>query len=69
MNSEEEDDDTQVYKKPWMGLTDEEIKTTWSQLYCDMNQMKFAPEDRPQKETVGFLFARALETKLKGKNT
>ena len=49
-------------------LTDEEIKTTWSQLYCDMNQMKFAPEDRPQKETVGFLFARALEDMLKKKN-
>ena len=55
-------------KRPWQGLTDEEIKTTWSQLYCDMNQMKFAPEDRPQKETVGFLFARALEAMLKKKN-
>jgi hypothetical protein len=22
----EEDDDTQVYKKPWIGLTEEEIK-------------------------------------------
>ena len=56
-------------QRQWVGLTDEDIEATWSQLYCDMNQMKFAPEDRPQKETVGFLFARALETKLKGKNT
>ena len=26
MNSEEEDDDTQVYKKPWAGLTDVEYQ-------------------------------------------
>ena len=25
----DEDDDTQVYKKPWVGLTDEEIDATW----------------------------------------
>jgi hypothetical protein len=24
-----EDDDTQVYKKPWVGLTDEEIDNLW----------------------------------------
>jgi hypothetical protein len=23
---EEDDDDTQVYKKPWVGLTDEEVR-------------------------------------------
>jgi hypothetical protein len=56
-------------QRPWVGLTDDEIKTTWSQLYCDVNHMKFAPEDRPQKETVGFLFARAIEAKLKERNT
>jgi len=55
-------------KRPWAGLTEEEIKTTWSQLYCDLNQMKLAPNDRPQKETVGFLFARAIEAALKEKN-
>ena len=55
-------------QRPWVGLTDEDIKTTWSQLYCDVNHMKFAPEDRPQKETVGFLFARAIEAKLKERN-
>ena len=26
MSSEEEDDDTQVYKKPWVGLTDGEYQ-------------------------------------------
>jgi hypothetical protein len=56
-------------QRTWVGLTDEEIKTTLSQLYCDLNQIKLAPNDRPQKETVGFLFARAIEAKLKEKNT
>jgi len=55
-------------KREWVGLTDEEIQTTLSQLYCDINQMKFAFNNRPQKETVGFLFAKALEAKLKEKN-
>jgi len=55
--------------RKWVGLTDDEIKTTLSQLYSDMNQMKLAPADRPQKETVGLLFARALETNLKERNT
>ena len=58
-----------VIELPWVGLTDEEIQTTLSQLYCDINQMKLAPNDRPQKETVGFLFARAIEQALKEKNT
>ncbi len=26
MSSEEEDDDTQIYKKPWVGLTDVEYQ-------------------------------------------
>jgi hypothetical protein len=56
-------------QRTWVGLTDEEIQTTLSQLYCDINQMKFAFNNRPQKETVGFLFAKALEAKLKEKNT
>ena len=56
-------------RKPWVRLTDEEIQTTLSQLYCDINQMKFASNNRPQEKTVGFLFARALEAKLKDKNT
>ena len=54
-----------VPPRTWVGLTEEEIKTTLSQLYCDLNQIKLAPNDRPQKETVGFLFAKALEAKLK----
>ena len=27
VNRKDEDDDTQVYKRPWVGLTDEDIKT------------------------------------------
>ena len=26
MVNKDEDDDTQIYKKPWVGLTDDEIK-------------------------------------------
>ena len=49
----EEDDDTQVYKKPWVGLTDEEINA------CD-----------PSEECWGLhKIARAIEAKLKEKNT
>lgn len=56
-------------ERPWVGLTEEEIKAHWSQLWHDINQMKFASNDAPQKETVIFIFAKAIETKLKEKNT
>ena len=49
----EEDDDIQDYKKPWVGLTDEEINA------CD-----------PSEECWGLhKIARAIEAKLKEKNT
>lgn len=56
-------------QRPWVDLTDEEIETTWSQLWRDINQMKLASDDRPQKETIIFLFAQAIEAKLKERNT
>ena len=56
-------------KRPWVGLTDEEIKTILSQIYCDINQMKLTLGDGPQKETVGFLFAKGIEQALREKNT
>jgi len=56
-------------QREWVGLTDEEIKTILSQIYCDINQMKLTLGDGPQKETVGFLFAKGIEQALKGKNT
>jgi len=49
-----EDDDIQEYKKPWVGLTDEEIED----LYFDnfsMGELK--------------AFGKAVEAKLKEKNT
>ena len=49
----------------WVGLTDEEIKAHWLQLWHDINQIKFAPNAALQKETVIFLFAKALEATLK----
>ena len=55
----EEDDDTQVYKKPWVGLTDEEIWSTVSRIgsaNLDVNPY-----------TV-LIDARAIEAKLKEKN-
>lgn len=55
-------------QRQWVGLTDEDIEATWSQLWKDINQMKVASEDRPTQETVRRLFARALEATLKKKN-
>jgi hypothetical protein len=52
-------------QRTWVGLTDEEIKAHWLQLWHDINQIKFAPNAAPQKETVIFLFAKALEATLK----
>jgi hypothetical protein len=48
------DDDTQEYKKPWVGLTDEEIDYIWG----------ISPGDYEDK----FAFPRAIEAKLKEKN-
>jgi hypothetical protein len=53
----EEDDDIQDYKKPWVGLTHGEVIDIYEAV---------------MKENVAELvdnFARALETKLKEKNT
>ena len=53
----EEDDDIQVYKKPWVGLTDEEAMKTWERI------IKYAPGEMRVKD-----FARAIEQMLKEKN-
>jgi hypothetical protein len=53
----EEDDDIQVYKRPWVGLTDEEIdKTYWAMPRIN----------KPQPTQLEF--ARAIEQMLKEKN-
>ena len=54
----EEDDDIQEYKKPWIGLTVEEIH--------EIGEI-YAEKDR--KIQMWGLFAVAIEEKLKEKNT
>jgi len=58
MRSVEEDDDIQDYRKPWVGLTVEEI---------DALGAIYAEKDR--KIQMWGLFAVAVEEKLKEKNT
>ena len=53
-----EDDDTQVYVKPWVGLTDEEIQKIW-----DVASGAIPGWSRH------IAYARAIEAKLKEKNT
>jgi hypothetical protein len=54
-DKEDEDDDTQVYKKPWVGLTDEEI-----------HEIRLKTLDSVATNYEAY---RAIEDKLKGKNT
>ena len=53
MENVEEDDDIQDYKKPWVGLTEEEI-----------DALESATDTLEFPQTV-----RAIEAKLKDKNT
>jgi hypothetical protein len=53
-----EDDDIQDYKKPWVGLTDEEIAD------CAEKMEASDPTDSFWRE-----FFRGIEAKLKEKNT
>ena len=55
---EDDDDDTQVYKKAWVGLTDEEIAD------CAEKMEASDPTDSFWRE-----FFRGIEAKLKEKNT
>jgi hypothetical protein len=57
MNRIEEDDDIQDYKKPWVGLTDEDVFAVIKKLQ-DMYH-------RPPIE----IFARGIEQLLKDKNS
>ena len=53
----QDDDDTRVYAKPWAGLTIEEI----GDIFNDIPTAKVGP--------FVLRFARAIEAKLKEKNT
>ena len=64
MNSidNDDDDDTQVYKRPWVGLTDEEIDGIEQEIYT---------QTRMKNQTLSIYllkFARAIEAKLREKN-
>jgi len=52
-----DDDDIQDYVRPWVGLTHEEIEEVWEQVEsCDFRDCVHP-------------FARAIEAKLREKNT
>jgi hypothetical protein len=53
----DEDDDIQVYQRPWVGLTDEEIKRVEETTTCLGNESWLRN------------LTRAIEAKLKEKNT
>ena len=56
----EDDDDIQEYKKPWVGLTDEEIWETISRI---------GTSDSDVNPYAKLADARAIETKLKEKTS
>jgi hypothetical protein len=55
-------------QREWQGLTDEEIKSAWSQLWYDLGNGKFAASDDSARHTT-IMFAKEIEAKLKEKNT
>ena len=55
-------------KREWQGLTDEEVKAAWSELWYDLGNGKFAASDDPSRHTT-VMFARAIEIKLREKNS
>ena len=59
----EEDDDTQVYKKPWVGLTDEEIESAISDGFA----RGLDDGNVPNKIVINYV--RVIEAALRSKNT
>lgn len=55
----EDDDDIQDYKKPWVGLTDEEVE-----LYWDWEDFQ-----KGAGPSTIFQMVRDIEAKLRSKNT
>lgn len=54
MRSVEEDDDIQIYQRPWVGLTDDELFKIWV--------------GAPSETEDRFAFVKAVIAKLKEKN-
>ena len=59
MRSMEEDDDIQIYQRPWVGLTRDEQSFVYSSLHSATSR----------KDSFWVDFANAIEAKLKEKNT
>ena len=57
----EEDDDTQVYKKPWVELTDQEIELVYA-ITIKIRKKDIMPEEQK-------MFARTIQEFLRKKNT
>jgi len=55
----DDDDDIQVYKRPWVSLTDEEIDVIYEQHHNQYGEC----------ESPNFGYERAIEAKSKEKNT
>ena len=55
---DDEDDDTQVYKKPWVGLNDEDIET-----YLDWDDWQVGTD-----RSIILGMVRDIEAKLRSKN-
>jgi len=58
-----EDDDTQVYVKPWQGLTDEEIESAISDGFAR------GLDDGNVSNRAVINYVRGIEAKLKERNT
>lgn len=54
----DDDDDTQVYKRPWVGLTDKEREAIY-----ELHHNQYA-----ECESVNFGYEKAIEAKLREKN-
>jgi len=57
----------QPVQRPWVGLTEDEIKGTWAQLWYDLTHGKLSTPDNEVRNNV-VMFGQALEAKLKEKN-
>jgi len=54
-------------QRPWVGLTEDEIKIAWAQLWYDLNHGKLSAPDAEVRNNV-VVFGQALEAMLKEKN-
>ena len=55
-------------KREWVGLTEDEIKIAWAQLWYDLNHGKLSAPDVEVRNNV-VVFGQALEAMLKEQNT